>query len=91
MFYVTNDTLRALELASLATEAANFKDWWWKGWSCYSAAKGADGQKLGGGVVGWEVGGCECGRGRGYWRVDPVTSSPAAYMVLHLFENMLPP
>lgn len=30
MFHVANDTLRAMELAALATEQANFKDWWWK-------------------------------------------------------------
>ena len=33
MLHVTNDTLRATELAAFATEHENFKDWWWKGGS----------------------------------------------------------
>jgi hypothetical protein len=31
MLHVTNDTLRAAELAAFATEHEDFKDWWWKG------------------------------------------------------------
>lgn len=30
LLYVTNDTLKALDLAAKASEAANFEDWWWK-------------------------------------------------------------
>ena len=31
IMYVTNDTVKALDLAAKATEACGFKDWWWKG------------------------------------------------------------
>ena len=30
MIHVTNDTVKALDLAAKATEACDFKDWWWK-------------------------------------------------------------
>jgi tetratricopeptide repeat protein 8 len=30
IFYHENDIRNALQLASLATEASQFNDWWWK-------------------------------------------------------------
>lgn len=31
MLHVTNDTLKAIELAAVATEQVDYVDWWWKG------------------------------------------------------------